>query len=85
MLSQPGKKPIQVLPIILLAGVVLGAMITYQWNRSQAGGQDDGSPTPPPTSSATQQYFFSVPAQPAEDTLTLDLGSSGSRQPSPGL
>ena len=73
MLSQPGKKPIQVLPFILLAGVVLGAKITYQWNPSQAGGQNDGSPTPPPTASTTQQYFFSVPAQPAEDTLTLDL------------
>ncbi len=75
MLSQAGKKPIQVLPFILLAGVVLGAMITHQWNRSQAGGQDDGAPPPPPTASATQQYFFSVPAQPAEDTFTLDLGA----------
>lgn len=75
MLSPPGNKPIQLLPIIILAGIALGAMITYQWNRSQEGSQDDSPPTPFPATSITQQYFFSVPARPTEDTLTLDLGA----------
>ncbi|HWR65364.1 MAG TPA: TlpA disulfide reductase family protein, partial [Bellilinea sp.] len=75
MQSRLGKKTIHVLPIIMVAGVVFGLLINWQLNRNQAGGQDDGLPTPSPTSSSTQQYFFTVPAQPTEDTLSLDLGA----------
>ena len=75
MRTTPEKKPIDVLTFIILGGMVLGLVIVWQWNRSQAGGQDDSSPTPSPTASVTQEYFFSVPARPTEDTLTLDLGA----------
>jgi thiol-disulfide isomerase/thioredoxin len=71
----PRKTTPHVLTYIILGGLLLGLLVSWQWNRATGVQKTAGLPNQSADRSATPVYFFSVPAQPTEETLTINLGA----------